>query len=173
METWKEMEKLFGTSKVRAIGVSNFSIKTLEVLLPQATVVPAVNHFGLIHYLRGKGIHPRASTPLGQGNSPFFSDETLLKIADKHNITVGQVLLSWGYQKGTPVIPKSENEERLRTNLQLVKLDDEDIEVVSSSHKKSGMHKQLIVSPLIDPVKGEVWGRTHAQLGWNLNKAGS
>lgn len=34
VETWKEMEKLFDTGKVRSIGVSNFSIKTLEVLLP-------------------------------------------------------------------------------------------------------------------------------------------
>ncbi len=43
VETWKEMEKLLDTGKVRAIGVSNFSVQTLEVLLKEAKVVPAVN----------------------------------------------------------------------------------------------------------------------------------
>lgn len=33
-ETWAEMEKLLETGKVRAIGVSNFSVKTLGYDLP-------------------------------------------------------------------------------------------------------------------------------------------
>ena len=32
-----------GLGKVKSIGVSNFSIRTLEVLLPQAKVVPVTN----------------------------------------------------------------------------------------------------------------------------------
>src|SRR4051794_9458058 len=62
VETWKEMEKLVETGayersanayltslngrhigKVKSIGVSNFSEKTLDVLLPRATIIPAVN----------------------------------------------------------------------------------------------------------------------------------
>lgn len=43
VETWLAMEKLLDTGKVRAIGVSNFSVKLLEILLPQCNVVPAVN----------------------------------------------------------------------------------------------------------------------------------
>lgn len=43
VETWRAMEELLGTGKVRAIGVSNFSIMNLEVLLPTVQVVPAVN----------------------------------------------------------------------------------------------------------------------------------
>lgn len=33
VDTWREMQKLVGTGKVRAIGVSNFAIKNLEKLL--------------------------------------------------------------------------------------------------------------------------------------------
>ncbi|KAG8952561.1 hypothetical protein FRC00_006702, partial [Tulasnella sp. 408] len=43
VETWKVMEELLETGKVKSLGVSNFSVKTLEVLLDQATIVPAVN----------------------------------------------------------------------------------------------------------------------------------
>lgn len=43
VETWQAMEKLLEGGKVKSIGVSNFSIKTLDVLLPQAKIVPAVN----------------------------------------------------------------------------------------------------------------------------------
>lgn len=43
IDTYKEMEKLLETGKVKSIGVSNFSIKTLEILLPHVKVVPAVN----------------------------------------------------------------------------------------------------------------------------------
>lgn len=64
VETWKMMEKLV-SPKCRAIGVSNFSQKTLETLLESATIVPAVNQvelhafnpcFRLVPYCQSKGI---------------------------------------------------------------------------------------------------------------------
>jgi glycerol 2-dehydrogenase (NADP+) len=33
IDTWREMQKLVGTGKVKNIGVSNFAIKNLEKLL--------------------------------------------------------------------------------------------------------------------------------------------
>lgn len=182
VETWQAMEKLLDTGKVKAIGVSNFSIKTLEVLLPQAKVVPAVNQvqlhpclpsFDLLAYCAQKGIHVTAYSPLGRKDSPFFSDDTIKSISDKHGITIAQVLLSWGVQRGTSVIPKSVQEERLRSNFTLIKLDDEDMQAIDNLHKKPGLHRQLLVSPIIDTVNGTVWGWTHEQLGWNLDNAGS
>jgi glycerol 2-dehydrogenase (NADP+) len=40
VKTWHELQKLLGTGKVRNIGVSNFGIKNLEILLndPATTV---------------------------------------------------------------------------------------------------------------------------------------
>lgn len=45
VDTWKQLEKLLETraGKVKAIGVSNFSVKTLTELLKHAKVVPAMN----------------------------------------------------------------------------------------------------------------------------------
>jgi glycerol 2-dehydrogenase (NADP+) len=37
------MEKVYASGRVRAIGVSNFSIQNLEKLLTTAKIVPAVN----------------------------------------------------------------------------------------------------------------------------------
>ena len=44
-DTWKDMEKVFKAhpDKLKAIGVSNFSVTYLRELLKIATVVPAVN----------------------------------------------------------------------------------------------------------------------------------
>ena len=50
-ETWKNMEKLLKTGKTKAIGVSNYSKKFLEELLPKCEVVPAVNQIENRQYL--------------------------------------------------------------------------------------------------------------------------
>lgn len=42
VDTWREMQKLVGTGKVRNIGVSNFAIKNLEILLNDPST--AVSH---------------------------------------------------------------------------------------------------------------------------------
>ena len=44
-DTWRDMEKVFKAhpDKLKAIGVSNFSVTYLRELLKIATVVPAVN----------------------------------------------------------------------------------------------------------------------------------
>jgi diketogulonate reductase-like aldo/keto reductase len=50
--TYKAMEKLLSTGKVRAIGVSNFTINRLEDLLSKIVVVPAVNQVEAHPYLQ-------------------------------------------------------------------------------------------------------------------------
>jgi glycerol 2-dehydrogenase (NADP+) len=61
--------------RVKSIGVSNFSIKTLEVLLPEAKVLPAniqvelhpsLPSFKLLEYCKSKGIVVTAYCPLGR-----------------------------------------------------------------------------------------------------------
>lgn len=74
VEVWQEMEKLLETGKVRAIGVSNFSIKNLEILLPHAKVIPVTNQVEmhpcypqneLKKYCEEKGILLTAYSPFG------------------------------------------------------------------------------------------------------------
>jgi len=181
VETWKAMEELLDTGKVRSIGVSNFSIKTLEVLLPQAKVVPAVNQVQLhpclpdnplLEYCTKKGIHVTAWSPLGRGgSSPFFTDATVKKVAEKNQLTTAQVILSWGYQRGTSIIPKSEKESRMKENMQLVHLDEEDFKAIDNLHKQPGMHRDVVGLPGFADT-GLVFGWTPEQLGWNWDRNG-
>lgn len=124
------MVSLLATGKVRAIGVSNFGVPLLESLLKSTSVVPAVNQVelhplypsvALRRYAAEHGILLTAYSPIGQpapgSVSPLLTDADLVRVAEKHGATAAQVALSWGVQSGIVVVPKSENEERMRTNI--------------------------------------------------------
>lgn len=52
------------------------------------------------------------------GQSTFFLTEpTVQKIAEGKKVSPAQVVLSWAVQRGTVVIPKSENIERMKANI--------------------------------------------------------
>jgi len=104
VQIWKNMEKLVGSGKVRAIGVCNYSKKYLEELLPHATVVPAVNQIEnhpalpqqeIVDLCKEKGIHIMAYSPLGSTGGPLMSAEPVTKIAEKHGVKASTVLLSY------------------------------------------------------------------------------
>ncbi|MCJ1341507.1 hypothetical protein MMC09_006803 [Bachmanniomyces sp. S44760] len=129
VKTWQELQKLPAT-KVKNIGVSNFGIRNLEILLndPSCKIIPAVNQIELhpnnpspklLDYCKQKGIHCTAYSCLGSTGSPLYKDPTLLKMADKKGKTPQQVLLVWGIQRGTSVIPKTVNTGRVESNFDL------------------------------------------------------
>jgi len=130
IDTWREMQKLVETGKVKNIGVSNFGQKHLERLLadPSCKIVPAVNQIELhpnnpspklVAYNTSKGIHSTGYSCLGSTNSPLYKDPTLLKIAENKGKTPQQVLLVWGIQKGWSVIPKSVSKSRIDGNYEI------------------------------------------------------
>ncbi|OKL57398.1 hypothetical protein UA08_07326 [Talaromyces atroroseus] len=127
IKTWQEMQKLPATGKARNIGVSNFGIKNLEILLndPSTKIVPAVNQIevhpgnpspGLVAYNTSKGIHTTSYCCLGSTNSPLYKNSTLIQIAERKGKTPQQVMLVWGIQKGRSVIPKSVSKSRIEAN---------------------------------------------------------
>ncbi|KAJ7530269.1 hypothetical protein O6H91_15G087100 [Diphasiastrum complanatum] len=127
------MERLFQASRVRTIGVSNFSVKKLEDLLSYARVVPAVNQVEchpewqqqkLRSFCAAKRIHLSAYSPLGSPGSTFVKhsvlDHPIVKnVANKLGKTPAQVALRWGIQSGVSVLPKSTNAEKLKSNLDI------------------------------------------------------
>jgi glycerol 2-dehydrogenase (NADP+) len=104
IDTWKSMEKLLPTKKVGAIGVANFSVPFLEKLLVETEIVPAANQIEnhpylpqqeIVDFCQEKGIHITAYSPLGSTGSPLFEEEGVLKVAKKHKVSAGTVLLSY------------------------------------------------------------------------------
>ncbi len=121
---------------VKHIGVSNFSRQKLERLKGMAKEMPVMNQVELHPYLpqndlfdycQKEDIALTAYSPLGSGdrsdsmkgdNEPvLLEDPTIKKIAERNNISKGQVLIAWAKQRGTAVIPKSTNESRIKENL--------------------------------------------------------
>jgi glycerol 2-dehydrogenase (NADP+) len=103
VKTWAEMQKLVPSGRVKNIGVSNFAVKNLEILLndPSCKVVPAVNQIELhpncpspklLDYCTKKGIHATAYSCLGSTDSPLYKNKTVLELAEKKGKTVQQVL---------------------------------------------------------------------------------
>jgi len=125
-ETWKALEQLYRSGKVRAIGVSNFHVHHLEDLLAEAEIVPAVDQIELHPYLaqpelreyaRSKGIQLEAWSPLAQGL--VLKDPVIESLAAKHGKTPAQIVLRWDLQSGIVTIPKSIQPSRIVANAEL------------------------------------------------------
>ena len=118
-ETWKAMLKLPATGKVKAVGVSNFSVRHLQGLYEATGVHPTVNQierhpllpqWDLVAYCREHNIHITAYSPLGNnitGKQKLVEYDEVKAIADRLGATTAQVLVAWGAYDGCSVIPKS------------------------------------------------------------------
>jgi diketogulonate reductase-like aldo/keto reductase len=68
----------------------------------------------ILDYCKSEKIVVVSYSPLTQGRK--MHNPIINKIATKYNKTNAQVLLRWGLQHGTIIIPKSSNNERLKEN---------------------------------------------------------
>ncbi|MEV0461094.1 aldo/keto reductase [Catellatospora methionotrophica] len=141
-EAWRALEKLYADKRVRAIGVSNFTVQTMSRLLDEFDVVPAVNQIELhprfpqeelrkLHAVHD--IATEAWSPLGQGKG-LLDDPVLARVAAKHGKTPAQVVLRWHLQLGNVVIPKSVTPSRIAENIAVFDftLDDEDMAAIAT-----------------------------------------
>jgi len=134
-ETWKAMEKLVDSGKVKNIGISNFEINQMQHLMnmPGLKYVPQVNQIechpyyqrnDIVRFCMQRGIAVTAHSSLGGSGNPWVSqhkyklldDPVVTKIATDLGKSNGQVLLRWALQRGISVIPKSVNADRLKQN---------------------------------------------------------
>ena len=137
-ETWAAMEDLVTAGLVRHIGVCNYGTALLRDLLSYARIRPAVLQVELHPYLaqeklvrfaRGNGIAVTAFSPLAaqsyhsigmaDAGESVLNEEVVRAAAARHKKTPAQVVLRWGVQRGTAVVPKTARPERLAENLSL------------------------------------------------------
>lgn len=123
--TWKALERLYNTGRVRAIGVCNFEPDRLIDLCQNVEVIPAVNQIEIHPFTQQKNaleimhslnVQPEAWGPFAEGRNGLFQDETLISIGRKYGKTAAQVVLQWHRQQGIIAIPKSINKERIIEN---------------------------------------------------------
>lgn len=153
IETWKAMEEVALSGLAKTIGVSNFNISLIRDLLTQCSIRPGVLQVEshpyltqpkLLRYCQQESIAFTAFSPLG---APSYvplgmakvSDSVLelpaiREIASRHGRTPAQVVLRWGVQRGTAVIPKSSRPARLQENLAIstFELSDDEMSAIAS-----------------------------------------
>ncbi|MBC9729869.1 aldo/keto reductase [Streptomyces sp. TRM68367] len=140
-DSWKAMIKLREEGLVRSIGVSNFTPVHIERLEKETGVLPCVNQIELHPLLpqedlrsfhAARGIVTESWSPLGRGTD-LLDDPGIVRVAEVHGVTPGQVVLRWHVQLGALPIPKSANPERQRTNLDVFgfELDDDQMRAVA------------------------------------------
>ncbi|WP_306416777.1 aldo/keto reductase [Fulvivirga maritima] len=130
------------------IGVSNFNISKIKNIINDCKIAPELNQVEMHPFLPQQElfdfcmthrINVTAYSPLGSGdrpdrmkkdNEPILMEHSIIKtIAENHRCTPAQILLAWALTRGTGVIPKSTNKERIKQNYDasLIKLSQADM----------------------------------------------
>ncbi|VDB91330.1 unnamed protein product [Peniophora sp. CBMAI 1063] len=143
-DTWRAMTALVKTGKVRAVGVSNFTVEQIKGIVEATGVVPQMNQVeahpllpqdDLVKYCEEKNIHITAYSPLGNNfvGEPMIIDYPAVKeVAAKHNASAAQAVIAWGAHRGYIVIPKSVHKGRIEENFQQIELSGDDYQRVGS-----------------------------------------
>ncbi|KAJ7149207.1 Aldo/keto reductase [Mycena crocata] len=125
-KAWKEMEDIQAQGLVKSIGVSNFVVNDLAILLASAKVKPVANQILLHPYVYARqlpileyaakhkivieaysALIPITSLPGGPVDAPVSA------IAERLGVSMDQVLLAWTKAKGAVVVTTSSKKERL------------------------------------------------------------
>lgn len=152
-ETWKAMEELATSGLVRNIGICNVGTSQLRDLLTYAKIRPAVlqvethpylTQEKLLRYCKQERIVYTAFSPLGaqsyfslgmaEPSEAVIEHKVIKDIAKATGRTPAQVLLRWGVQRGTAVIPKTSNMNRLVENIDIFDfaLDQKQMDAISA-----------------------------------------
>lgn len=129
VESYKAMEEIYKSGRVKAIGVSNYNVHHIMNLLNHCEITPMVNqiethvtlqnHF-LHKYCKDNHIQVEAYAPLmSRQINQLLENEVLKKIAIKHNKTIPQIAIRWLIERDIVVIPKSITESRIISNIQV------------------------------------------------------
>ena len=135
-ETWGAMEDLKRAGLTRNIGVSNYSVGLLRETLNAASIKPAVlqvelhpflTQEKLLRFCRENGVAVTGFSPFGAGSyvplgmasaaDSVLENPEVKLIATAHGKSPAQVVLRWGIQRGTAVIPKTSRPDRLAENI--------------------------------------------------------
>lgn len=152
-ETWRAMEALVAKGKVKQIGVCNYNSALMHDLMAYAKIKPAVLQIESHPYLTQERLLRLAAeydiavttfSPLGslsyieldmaRQEESLLQQPVVLAAAQRLNRSAAQILLRWGVQRGTAIIPKTSRVERLAENIALFdfELSSQEMEAISA-----------------------------------------
>ena len=152
-ETWAAMESLVDLGLVRQIGICNYNSALIHDLMSYAKIPPAALQIEAHPYLTQEklvrlagefGIAVTAFSPLGAlsyveldmagAGDSVLSEAVVRAAAEAHGKTPAQIVLRWGIQRGTAIIPKTSKPDRMRENLAIsdFSLSEAEMEAISA-----------------------------------------
>jgi diketogulonate reductase-like aldo/keto reductase len=148
--TWTALSKLREDGITRNIGVSNFNIPQMQMLMDLKLAPIATNQFQynpwapdwqheVFAFCKKNQIAVTAYQSFGGAFSKAtaLTEQKVRGVAAKHNKSVPQVLLRWAVEKGAVVIPGTGNPKHMRSNLDVYSfsLDKDDMAVMEECSK--------------------------------------
>ncbi|KPJ10854.1 Alcohol dehydrogenase [NADP+] A [Papilio machaon] len=153
METWRGLEDVQTMGLTKSIGVSNFNLDQLKILIKDASIKPVAIQVEvhpqmiqseIIEYAKSEDMVVMGYSPFGslvmrygmQFPGPKIDEPVLVEIARKYNKTTPQVVLRWQIDRNVVPLPKSTNLKRLKENIDIFdfKLEQHEIEIINKFH---------------------------------------
>lgn len=142
---WEALEEAYNNKKIRAIGVSNFTVKQLEDFNKRVKIKPMVNQIQLhpylpredvVKYCQKNNITITSWQTIDEGK--LLNDKNIVSLAKKYNATPAQICFKWAIQNNIAIIPKSVHENRILENINLdhFKISNEDMSFLNNLKSK-------------------------------------
>ena len=159
-ETWAKMEKLVDQGLTKSIGLSNYNVQSILIILSECRIKPAFNEVEFHPYLYQKGLKEfcdkeniiilsynplvkgkycqRSEKIIKERNLDLFNETVVQELAKKYKKTPGQIILNWHIHVGVVPIPGTFNPQRMKENLGAADftMEEEDIKKLSSFDNK-------------------------------------
>lgn len=140
-ETFDALEELYEKGKIRAVGVSNFTITHLKeamgssdvpITMNQVEFHPFLYQEELLEFCHDHDIQLTAYAPIARNK--VAENEQIQEIAERHGKTPAQVSLRWLLQHGTIAIPKASTEAHIEQNMHVFdfELSDEEMRTLNA-----------------------------------------
>lgn len=133
---FKELYELYKEGLFRSLGVANFDVEQLKILMDATGIVPACDqirsnpaqrNLETVEFCKTNNILPMAHSPMNFTTGGFSIDQErkasflplATKIGEKYGKGWGQVMLRYNFQTGICSIPKTHFPEFQRQNLDI------------------------------------------------------
>lgn len=152
-QTWEVMEELVDKKLVNHIGICNYNSGLLHDLMNYSRIKPFnlqieshpyLTQENIIKTAKNYGLNVTAYSPLGPlsyveldmdgGVKSLIETDLIQGLCKKYQKTPAQILLRWGIDRETIIIPKTSNIVRMKENFEIFNFDLEkdDIEEISN-----------------------------------------
>lgn len=159
VDTWRKMEKVYATGKVRAICMANYQVRHFKALFAAGIdVVPHCVQFehhpmrtadDIFEFCRDHNIAVQAYSPICR-MIPKISESSILKgVAERTGKSIPQVILRWHYQHQSVPVFKTMKPYRLKENWDIwdFELSAADMDAIHSLDEDYKYHLESIHCP--------------------------